>query len=249
MAFIGGPLAAAILKRYEWLEDKEATAYENRSKVETLLGPDVWNDIRDKVVLDFGCKFGLEAMEMASRGAREVIGVDIVENYLAAARTKQEKDGIPNCRFVQRYEGKVDVITSLDAFEHFGDPDEILRIMAGMLRPSGKVLISFGPPWYHPYGGHMPLFPWAHVLLTERALMKWRSQYKTDGATRFGEVEGGLNQMSINRFERVVARSPFRFERFEAVPMRHGPIPKVHNRLTREFLTSVVRCVLVHRAN
>ena len=247
MALIGGPLAKAILKRYEWLEDKEPTAYVNRSKVETLLGPHLWNAIQGKVVLDFGCKFGTEALEMASRGAREVVGLDIMEEYLAVARAAQEKAGIRNCRFVQRYEGKVDVITTLDAFEHFGDPADILRIMAGLLRPSGKVLVSFGPPWYHPYGGHMPLFPWAHVLLTERALMKWRSQYKTDGAMRFGEVEGGLNQMSISRFEHLVAGSPFRFEHFEAVPIRQGPIPKLHNRMTREFLTSVVRCVLVHR--
>ena len=246
MALIGGPLAAAILKHYEW-HDTEATAYDNRSKLETLLGPQVWNAIQDKVVLDFGCKYGTEALEMASRGAREVIGVDIVENYLAVARATQEKAGIRNCSFVQRYEGKADVITSLDAFEHFGDPEGILRIMAGLLQPSGKVLVSFGPTWYHPYGGHFPLFPWAHVLLTERSLMKWRSRYKTDGATRFGEVEGGLNQMTIGRFERVIAGSPFRFEHFEAVPFRRGPVPKLHNRLTREFLTSVVRCVLVYR--
>ena len=246
MPLIGGPLAAAILKHYEW-QDTEPTAYENRSKVETLLGPHLWNFIRDKVVLDFGCGYGNEALEMATRGAREVIGLDIRENALAVGRAAQAKAGIRNCRFVQRYEGKADVITSLDAFEHFEDPEGILRIMAELLDPSGKVLVSFGPTWYHPFGGHMPLFPWAHVLLTEQALIKWRSQYKTDGATRFGEVEGGLNQMTIRRFERVIAKSPFRFEHFEAVPMRHGPIPILHTRLTREFLSSVVRCVLVHR--
>ena len=246
MALIGGSMAAAILKHYEW-HDTEATAYDNCSKVETLLGPHLWNAIRDKVVLDFGCGYGNEALEMASRGAREVIGLDIRENALAVGRATQERAGIRNCHFVQCYEGKADVITSLDAFEHFGDPERILRIMADLLQPSGKVLVSFGPTWLHPYGGHFPLFPWAHVLLTERALMKWRSQYKTDGATRFGEVEGGLNQMTISRFERVIAGSPFRFEHFEAVPMKRGPVPKLHNRLTREFLTSVVRCVLVHR--
>ena len=246
MALIGGPLAATILKRYEWV-DTEPTAYQDRSKVETLLGPELWSAIRGKVVLDFGCGFGNEALEMASRGAREVIGLDIRENALAVGRATQEKAGIQNCRFVQRYEGKADIITSLDAFEHFEDPDGILRMMAGLLDPSGKVLVSFGPTWYHPFGGHMPLFPWAHVLLTEKALINWRSKYRTDGATRFGEVEGGLNQMTISRFERVVARSPFRFEFFEAVPIHRSPIPMLHNRLTREFLTSIVRCVLVHR--
>jgi SAM-dependent methyltransferase len=247
MALIGGSLAAAILNHYEW-HDMGAPAYDNVSKLETLLGAQLWSVIRGQVVLDFGCGNGNEALEMASRGAREVIGLDIRENALAVGRATQAKTGIQNCRFVQRYEGKVDVITSLDAFEHFEDPDGILRVMAGLLLPSGKVLVSFGPTWYHPYGGHFPLFPWAHVLLTERSLIKWRSRYKTDGATRFGEVEGGLNQMTISRFERVIAASPFRFERFEAVPMRRGPLPKLlHNRATREFLTSVVRCTLVHR--
>src|SRR5205807_2149658 len=151
---------------------------------------------------------------------------------LAVGRANQQKAGIRNCSFVQRYDGKAEVITSLDAFEHFGDPEGILHIMASLLKPTGKVLVSFGPTWYHPYGGHFPLFPWAHVLLTEQALMKWRSQFKTDGATRFGEVDGGLNQMTIARFERVIAKSPFRFERFEAVPFRREPVPKLHNRLT-----------------
>ena len=247
MALIGGVVADAILKRVAW-DDGELTAYSSEiSKAETLLGPELWDSIRGKVVLDFGCGHGTEALEMAARGAKEVIGLDIRESVLAVGRAEQEKLGIRNCRFVQQYEGKVDVITSLDAFEHFSDPEGILPVMAGLLKPEGKVLVCFGPTWYHPYGGHFRLFPWAHVVLTERSLIKWRSRYKSDGATRFAEVEGGLNQMTIGRFERIIAKSPFRFERFDPVPMRYGPIPKLHNRLTREFLTSVVRCVLVHR--
>jgi hypothetical protein len=29
-----------------------------------------------------------------------------------------------------------------------------------MLKPDGKVIVSFGPRWYHPKGGHFPLFVW-----------------------------------------------------------------------------------------
>jgi hypothetical protein len=81
------------------------------------------------------------------------------------------------------------------------------------------------------------------LLFTERALLRWRSDYRTDGARRFGEVEGGLNQMTVGRFERLVSSSPFRFAAFEAVPIR--PARWLHNRLTREFLTAMVRCRLV----
>ena len=77
------------------------------------------------------------------------------------------------------------------------------------------------------------------------ALMRWRSDFKSDGAGRFGEVEGGLNQMTIARFERILRQSRFRLESLEAVPIRRARW--LHNRLTRELFTSVVRCRLAPR--
>ena len=69
-------------------------------------------------------------------------------------------------------------------------------------RTGGCIFVSFGPTWYHPLGGHLfSVFPWVHILLTEDALIRWRAQFKTDGARKFGEVEDGLNQMTIRRFE------------------------------------------------
>jgi hypothetical protein len=41
------------------------------------------------------------------------------------------------------------------------------------------------------------------VIFSEKALIRWRSTFKTDRATRFSEVAGGLNQMTIAKFEAV----------------------------------------------
>ena len=79
-------------------------------------------------------------------------------------------------------------------------------------------------------------------MLKEEALIHWRTQFKTDGAKRFAEVEGGLNQMTIRRFEQILERSPFTVERFELVPIRR--LKPLHNWVTREFLTAIVRCRL-----
>ena len=112
-----------------------------------------------------------------------------------------------------------------------------------LLVPRGRVLTSFGPTWYHPYGGHLfSVFPWAHLLFSEAALIRWRSDIRSDGATRFSEVEGGLNQMSIARFEALVTRSRFIVRRLDAIPIRRKKM--LGTRLTREFTTSIVRCVL-----
>jgi SAM-dependent methyltransferase len=145
---------------------------------------------------------------------------------------------------VVRPSQNADIIVSIDAFEHFDDPEFILREMDSMLAPDGEVWISFGPTWYHPSGGHLfSVFPWAHLLFSEKALIRWRSDFKHDGATRFSEVGGGLNQMTIARFERIVEASPFQIASLQIVPIQK--LKFLHNRLTREFTTAVVRCHLV----
>ena len=71
----------------------DGSVYANKSKLETLLGNDFWHDIRDKVVIDFGCGTGADSVEMAARGARSVIGIDIQERFLAVAREQAGKPG------------------------------------------------------------------------------------------------------------------------------------------------------------
>jgi SAM-dependent methyltransferase len=222
-----------------------ATAYANKSKLEALFGPGIWDAIRGKDVIDFGCGPGAEAVELAERGARRVIGLDLRQKWLRIAGELAEARGVADrCVFAREWHEPADVILSLDSFEHFADPAAILQIMHTLLRPSGCVLASFGPTWYHPLGGHFfSPFPYAHLLFSERALIRWRSLYKTDGGQSFNEC--GLNKMTIRRFEKLVAESPFRMAEFEAVPIKR--LRPVASRLTREFTTAIVRCKLLPR--
>jgi len=245
MGVIGGSLGYHILRAIFPKQPTSMTggSYAGRSKVETLLGKEVWDEIRGRTVIDFGCGRGSEAIELAQHGARNVQGVDILDRWLVIARQQAAKADCPNVTFSKASSAPADVIISIDAFEHFADPAAVLETMAGMLRPDGCVLVSFGPTWYHPLGGHLfSVFPWAHLVFTEKALCRWRAHIRNDGARKFSEVEGGLNQMTIRRFERLIEQSPFQIERLEAVPIR--PMRKLHNRLTREWLTAIVRCEL-----
>jgi SAM-dependent methyltransferase len=250
---IGGSLGYRILRRVGGQGEAsgrcDGSAYRERSKLEVLFGPDFWRQIAGRTVLDFGCGAGDEAIEIARHGAQRVIGLDIRETALAHARQAAAAAGVGDrCRFVTRSDEPADVIVSIDGFEHYERPDEVLQVMSELLAPGGRVLVAFGPPWFHPMGGHLfSVFPWSHLLFTERALIRWRSDFKTDGARRFGEVEGGLNQMTVHRFRRIVAASPLRAERFETVPIRR--LRALANPLTREWLTSIVRCALVRRAD
>jgi SAM-dependent methyltransferase len=251
MGVVGGRLATRVLTRLSpdgqgGLAQGIPSAYQNRSKMEVLLGPTIWDEIGGKTVVDFGCGPGIEVVEMAERGARHVIGLDLRKKWLdEAAELARRHNVADRCTFAQTWDGRTraDVIVSLDAFEHFDDPAEILRIFHEILKPTGSVLVSFGPTWYHPYGGHLySIFPYAHVVFTEKALVDWRSTLPGKGvAHSFRQT--GINQMTVSRFERLIETSPFRFASFEPVPIRK--VRWAANRMLREFTTSIVRCRLV----
>ena len=223
------------------------SVYEGKSKLAILLGDKFLNRLSGKTIIDFGCGYGLEAVEMAQKGAKRVIGIDIREDVLNGARQNALRACVQDtCLFASATKEFAEIIVSIDAFEHFEDPAEILRIMDALLQTTGEVLISFGPTWYHPLGGHLfSVFPWAHLLFSEKALIQWRSTFKTDGATRFSEVAGGLNQMTIRRFEKLIEESAFRLASCELVPIKN--LRSIHCGLTREFATAIVRCRLVKR--
>jgi SAM-dependent methyltransferase len=134
-----------------------------------------------------------------------------------------------------------DLAISLDTFEHFSDPAAILRRLHQMLKPEGALVISFGPPWFHPFGGHLfSVFPWAHLIFSEVALIRWREDRREDRPASFAEA--GLNRMTVARFAHLIDESPFNVEALEVVPIRR--LTRLHNRFTRELFTSVVRCRL-----
>lgn len=253
MGIIGGRLGYRLLHRIapeggsKYCANGVPEIYQGRSKLEVLFGPQLWEYLADKVVIDFGCGYGGEVIDIAQHGARKAMGLDLREHVLAEARRRAEAQGVADrCIFTTAIDEKADVIMSVDAFEHFSDPVDILRIMRGLIKEDGHAIVSFGPTWYHPIGGHsFSVFPWAHLIFTEPALLRWHREFKGDGATRFQEVEGGLNQMTIRGFERIVAASDFEFESFEAVPIRQ--LRPLHNRITREFCSSIVRCRLKPR--
>jgi 2-polyprenyl-3-methyl-5-hydroxy-6-metoxy-1,4-benzoquinol methylase len=90
---IGGALGFRVLRAISLHEPTYigGSSYARRSKVETLLGKQIWDEVRGKVVVDFGCGPGVEAIELAQRGARRIYGIDILERWLVIAREQAAK--------------------------------------------------------------------------------------------------------------------------------------------------------------
>jgi SAM-dependent methyltransferase len=249
MALLGGMVADGVLRFFDApaSQPRVAEPDEARSRLEMLFGPRIVERIEGRRVLDFGCGSGSDAVALALGGAGMVVGLDILEAGLQRGRAAAARHGVSDrCSFATHCDQPMEVIVSIDAFEHFADPAAILHTMSELLAPGGRVLLSFGPTWLHPLGGHLfSVFPWSHLLFTEAALMRWRARYRNDGARRFAECEGGLNQMTIARFERLVEASPLQLDALETVPIRR--LRRLHRRWNREFTTSLVRADLSAR--
>ncbi len=180
--------------------------------------PDIVDLVRDRTVLDFGCGSGHHVAALAKSGAAFVMGVDTNARLLEGARQLAKESGVAERveiaeRVPPERNGTFDVVMSHNSMEHFPDPGAVLREMFEAARPGGRVLIVFSLPWYSPYGSHMHFFtrvPWVNIWFSESTVMRVRSRFRADGATRYEDVEGGLNRMSLAKFGRLTRASGLR---------------------------------------
>ncbi len=222
--------------------------------------PALLDRIKDKSVLDYGCGPGYQAVAMALRGAKSVVGIDINEMWLERARALAAQHECTDrvsfshaASFLRdgSKRGKFDVTFCCGSFEHFADPAKELSNMKTMTRPGGRILITFAEPWLSPRGSHMDNFcrvPYLNILFSEKTVMAVRSRFKDDGAKRYEEIRSGLNRMTLAKFERIIRASGLTVEHKILFATKNLPVV---NRLPylREFLVSAVTCILVTDRN
>jgi SAM-dependent methyltransferase len=147
-------------------------------------------DFTGKKVLEVGCGSGWRCLQIASRGARRVVGIDPYEPSIRAAMANL--DQFPYHKGTVEYhvttiheleEHDFDVVFSEATFEHVLDVPEVLAGIRGVLRPGGQAIIGFGPLYHSPFGDHgwmraaLPggqrlSLPWGHLLVPERWLFR-----------------------------------------------------------------------------
>jgi len=217
-------------------------------------GDTIFEEVRGKTVVDLGCGTGEQTVGYAQEGAQKAIGVDIRPVYEPSWEWAQELGITDRVEYTidplrKLGPGSIDTVVSLNAFEHFHEPEKILQDVHHVLKDSGKLLVSFGPPWRAPYGVHMFFmikYPWANVFFSENTIMTVRKLYRHDGASTYDELEAGLNQMTLAKFKRIVDESMFDFEQLELKPVM-GLNILTRIPVVKEFFTNHVTAVLKKR--
>ncbi len=165
--------------------------------------------IKGKRVLDHGCGEGWQCVGMIHAGADYAVGLESNEKTLSAAREVITGEGLAGkveffSSLPPALENSFDIVISQNCFEHYPDPEKALTEMRVALKEGGRLYITFGPPWFAPYGSHMHFFtrvPWVNILFSECTVMNVRGRFRNDGAKRYVEVESGLNKMSLEKFK------------------------------------------------
>lgn len=233
----------------EWNPDKTTAQFRRAF-------PGFVTGIEGKRILDFGCGSGELAAALAELGAAYVLGLDTNPRVLHNARNLAGQLGIGSkIDFVERLDesryGGFDIVISQNSMEHFNNPEAVLQEMKSVLAYSGNILITFGPPWFAPYGSHMRFLtwiPWVNIIFPERIVMKARSRLIYDNATRYEEVEGGLNRMTVRRFERIIEDCGLvaTYRKYNCVKGINflGRLPVI-----KELFINAIDCVLADTAN
>lgn len=204
--------------------------------------------IQNAVVVDIGCGTGDQVIGVLRAGARSAIGIDVKPEYTDVGRARARELGLSAQFLVSTADvpaDSADVIVTQNAFEHFRDPASILADSARMLRPEGLCFVTFGPPWWHPFGEHFyfmirPDRPWMHAVFSERTILTVRRLYLPNAPLTW--MECGLNQMTIRKFTRLISQSRLTLVELKLTAI-HG-VPRWLHRSFPEITTAHVSAIL-----
>lgn len=182
-------------------------------------------DVKGKVILDIGCGWGGLCVELAQRGAKRVIGVDLTESRIRFCQ-EHVSTKFPELQSTIDFHccevaslallEEVDIAVSKDTFEHVLNLEQLMEDIAKALKPGGILMSGFGPLYYSYFGDHKAtgaVLPWFHLVLPEQFLV---SRLNKKRGLQLNSIQClGLNQLKLSDYQTIFARSPLSITYFK----------------------------------
>ena len=147
--------------------------------------------IRDATFLDVGCGTGRYSLELARRGARRVVGLDIAEEMVKVCAERASKEALQETTsFIHtdltayQPDSRFDVAIGIGLFDYIKDPLPVLAKMR--LSVDGRAILSFPRRW-----------TWRAPVRKARLALKGCDVYFYTA----GEIEGLLRAAGFFRYE------------------------------------------------
>jgi 2-polyprenyl-3-methyl-5-hydroxy-6-metoxy-1,4-benzoquinol methylase len=144
---------------YEWSNYSEILP-ESRGQLQRWLGPTSLESFKGKKVMDVGCGMGRNPYWYIQAGAASVLGVDVDDGSLAAA--KKNLAPFPNARVEKvsahdldpAKQGTFDRVTCLGVLHHLADHETALQRMWSCVAPGGDLVL-----WCYATEGNRLMLP------------------------------------------------------------------------------------------
>jgi ubiquinone/menaquinone biosynthesis C-methylase UbiE len=224
----------------------------------------------DRDVLEIGCGHGGISCFLAVAGARSVVGIDLNVRSLRFAQLFADRLGerlgsarLPlSFREMSAYEmdfppDSFDLVVADNAFEHFMDPEEVLRQAFRVLRPQGRLLAPIFSSIYSKHGLHLKRglkMPWANLLFSEQTIVRAMHRLAAERPELLDAYPGlkdsprcvrdlrpykDLNDITYGKFRRMAQQVGFRIEWMRLVPTRLGKIVERTPLVRRSILADI----------
>jgi 2-polyprenyl-3-methyl-5-hydroxy-6-metoxy-1,4-benzoquinol methylase len=144
---------------YEWAT-YSAILPESRGQLERWLGPTTLASFAGKSVMDVGCGMGRNPYWYLEAGATSVLGVDMDDASLAAARKNLETFAHARVQKASAHEldprvhGTFDRVTCIGVLHHLADPEGALERMWSCVAPGGDLVL-----WCYAKEGNRLMLP------------------------------------------------------------------------------------------
>jgi ubiquinone/menaquinone biosynthesis C-methylase UbiE len=216
--------------------------------------PCLWNgvkaDIQGKEILEVGCGHGGITCFLAMNGAKRVVGIDLNTYNLDIAQKFHKQlvkqvfgniDAQLNVEFLEKNAtaldypaGSFDLVWAENVFEHFMDPEAVMREAFRVLRPGGKLVVPVFSSIYSKHGAHLKQglkVPWSNLFFSEKTICNTLYRLAEDNPHVFEMYPGlsekpstirdlrrykDLNDITYGKFKRMAITCGYQIEAFNS---------------------------------
>jgi len=163
--------------------------------------------------LDVGCGHGALCIDLAKRGAKKVIGVDIEDKLIEFAQNNLKLNYPELADRVEFYKidlkdfdesEQFDYIVSKDSFEHIIDLRSMMEEMKKRLKSNGFIYSGFGPLYRDFYGDHKrtkSIIPWGHLMRSDENIIEHLNKRRENKISSIYDL--GMNRFSIVDYKKI----------------------------------------------
>ncbi len=167
-------------------------------------------DVRGKNVLAVGCNRGFECDLLVLMGAKEVTGLDVIEDVGKDYPHPQIRYVRSSAETMPFEDNSFDICSSIATLEHIPNPRSALKEMVRVTARRGILYCQAAPLWNSAFGHHkkdiFPNDPWIHLRKKTAEGMKsyYKDCYKQ--IIKSGTLEGHIDYVYSKAFNRTSTR-------------------------------------------